>query len=129
MFYQHVYTTKTLQATLAKVFVVFILCFVKHKPVKIFDVQIMWLAFSHYKETIHWIFKWFIWNVDWKNQLNFKTIHINANVVFCFNLAKIFFLHRKFNPIIIKIISKLFIVLWHSFWMYFSWINMPNRTL
>ena len=33
-------TTKTLQTTLAKVFFVFIFRFVKHKPLKIFDVHV-----------------------------------------------------------------------------------------
>ena len=55
------------------------------------------------------VFKFLIWNEDWKNQLILITKHINANVVFCFNFAKILFSHRKFNSIIIKITHKLFI--------------------
>ena len=54
---------------------------------------------------------------------------------FCFNfakkffgLAKIFFSNRKLNPIIIKIIKKLFIIFCSTFWMYFYWIKMPNMT-
>ena len=35
------FTTETLQATLAKVFFVFIVRFVKHKSVKIFDIHVM----------------------------------------------------------------------------------------
>ena len=128
MFCQHIFTTKKLQTTSAQVFFAFILCFVEHKSVKIFDIHIMWLVFISYKQQIHRVFKFFVWNVDWKNQLVFITKRINANVVFTFNLGKIFPLHRKLNPIIIKTISKFFIILCDSFWMYFYWINMPNMT-
>ena len=93
--------------------------FLKHKSVKIFDIHIMWLVFISYKQQLHWIFKFLIWNVNWKSQFVFITIQINANVVFRFNIAKIFFSNRKPNPIIIKIISKLLLIFCNSFWMYF----------
>ena len=54
----------------------------------------------------------------------FITIHIKANVIFRLNLAKIFFLHKKFNPTKIKIISKIFIFLCNSLWMYFYGIKL-----
>ena len=117
---------KQCKKTLAKVFFVFILCFVKHKSVKIVDIHIMWLVFISYKQEVYRVFKFLIWNVNWKSQLVFITIHINANVAFLFNLAKIFLSQRKLNPVIIKIISKLFIGLSNSFWMSFYWINMPD---
>ena len=63
-------------------------------------------------------------NVNWKSQPIFVPTHINANVVFCFNLAKIFFSYRKLNSIIIKIINKFFIFQCKSFSVYFYWINM-----
>ena len=84
-------------------FLFYVLC-----SVKIFDIHVMWLVFINNKQQTYWIFKCLIRDMNWKNQLVFITIHINANVVFCFNLAKIFFSHRKFNSIIIKTISKLF---------------------
>ena len=87
-----------------------------------------WLVFISYKQQIHWVFKILIWNVDWKSQLVFVTVLIDANTVLFFNFATIFFLHRKFNPIIITIINKLFIILWNYFWMYFWRIKMPNMT-
>ena len=117
---------KQCKKTLAKLLFVFILCFVKHKSVKIFDIHIMWLVFVSYKQQVYRVFKFLIWNVNWKSQLVFITIHINANVAFLFNLAKIFLSHRELNPVIIKIISKLFIGLSNSFWMSFYGINMPN---
>ena len=40
MLCQHVFAAKTMQTTSAKVFLVFIFRFVKHKSVKIFDVHI-----------------------------------------------------------------------------------------
>ena len=126
MFCQHIFTTETLQTTLAKLFFVLILCFVKHKSVKIFDIHIMWLVFINYKQQIHQVFKFLIWSFNWKSQLVFITKHINANVVFYFNLAKKLFSHRKTNSIII--IRKLFVVLCNSFWVYFYGINMPNMT-
>ena len=104
------------------------LCFVKHISVKIFDIHVMWLVFINYKQRIHWVLKFLIWNVNWKNQLVFVTKHINANIIFCFNLSKIFFSHRKSNPIIITIINKLIIILRNSFWISFYKINMPNMT-
>ena len=100
---------------LQKYFFVFILCFVKHKSVKIFDIHIMWLVFINYKQQIHWIFEGLVWNVNWKSQFIFIIKHVNANIVLFSNLAKIFFSHRKPNPIIIKIISKFFIFPCNSF--------------
>ena len=41
MFYQHIFTTKSLQTTFAKVFFNLIFCFLKHESVKIFDVDII----------------------------------------------------------------------------------------
>ena len=128
IFCQHFFTTKTLKTTLAKAFFVFIICFVKHESVNIFHIHIMWLVFINYKQQIQRVFKFLIWNVNWRNQLVFITKHVNANTVLLFNLAKIFFLHRRFNPIIIKIIIKFFISPCDSFWMYFYGINMPNMT-
>ena len=129
MFCQHIFTTKTLQTTLTEVFFVFIPCFVKHKSVKIFDVHIMRFITISYKQQIHRVFKFLIWNVNWKNQLIFITKHVNANIVLFFNLAKIFFSHRKkLNSMTIKIINKVFIFPCNSFWMYFCRINMPNMT-
>ena len=90
------------------------------------DTHIMWLAFISYQQQTHPVFKFLIWNVNWKTQLVFITKHINANVVFCFNLTKIFLSYKKLNSIIIKIISKLFVILCNSLWIYFYWINMPN---
>ena len=106
----------------------FIFCFMKHKSVKVFDIHIMWLVFINYKQQIRRVFEFLIWNVNWKSQFVFTTIHINAKIVLFFNLSKIFFLPREFNSIIIKIISKLFVILCNSFWVYFYWINMPNMT-
>ena len=114
--------------TFAKVFLVFILCFVKHKSVKVIDIHVMLFITTNYMQQIHRVFKFLVWNVNWKSQFVFITKHVNANVVFCFNLAKIFFSHRKFNSIIIKIINKFFIFFCNSFWMYFYRINMPNMT-
>ena len=117
----------------------------EHKPVKIFDVHIILFVTVSYKQKIHGVFKFLIWNVNWKSHPIFITKHVNANIVYFFNLAKIFSLHRKLHPIIIKIANKLFIFLhnffWISnmpnkffinfsnfFWMYFYRINMPNMT-
>ena len=126
MFCQHIFATRTLQTTFTKVFLGFIICFVRHKSVKIFDIYVMWLVFINYKQQIYWIFKFLIGN--WKNQLVFITIHVNANVVFPLNLAKYFFSYSKLNSIIIKITSKHFTGLSNSFWMCFYRINMPNMT-
>ena len=98
----------------------FLFCFVKYKSVEIFDRQVIWLAFINYKQHIYRVFKFLIWNVDWKNQLVFIAIQANANVVFRFNLAKSFYSNRKPNLIIIKIINKLFILLCNSVWMHFT---------
>ena len=106
----------------------FILCFLKHKSVKMFDMHITWLVFISYMQQIHRVFKFLIWDVKWKSQFVFITKHVNANIVLFFNLGKIFFSHRKFNSILIKIINKLFVILCNSFRMYFYWINMPNMT-
>ena len=51
MFFQYIFTTKTQQATLAKVSFVFIFCFVKHKSVKIFDMQICDFFFHQLQAT------------------------------------------------------------------------------
>ena len=123
-----VFPTKTLQTNVAKVFFVFISCFVKHKSVKIFDVHIMRFITINYQQQIHGVFKFLISNINWKSQFALKTKHVNLNIVFYFNLANIFFWNRKPNPIIIKIISKFFIFPCNSFWMYFYRINMPNMT-
>ena len=119
MLCQHVFAAKTMQTTSAKVFLVFIFRFVKHKSVKIFDVHVTWLVFINYKQQIYRVFKFLIWDVNWKSQLVFITTHIIANIVFCLNLGKIFFTNRKLNSIIIKIISKFFVILCNSFWMCF----------
>ena len=103
-------------------------CFVKHESVKIFNVHIMWLVFINHKQQIHGNFKLLIWNVDWKGLLVLVTKNFNANIVFLFNFIKIFFLHRKFHSIIIKIINKFFIHLCNFFWTYFYGINIPNMT-
>ena len=91
-------------------FFVFILCFVKHKSVKIFDIHIMQFITIKYKQQIHRVFKFLIWNGTWKSQPIFVTKHFNANVVFSFNPAIIFFLQRK-----ISIIMKLFSTFLTSF--------------
>ena len=109
-------------------FFCFCFCFVKHKSVKIFDIHVMWLVFINYKQQIHQVFKFLIWNVYWKNQLVFITIHINANIALFRTFARIFLIYRKLNSIIIKIISELFISLCNTFWVYFYGINMPNMT-
>ena len=106
MFCQHIFTTKTLQTTFAKLFFVFILCLMKRKSVKIFDIHIMWLFFINYKQQSHRAFKFLIWKENWKSQFVFITKHVNANVVFYFDIAKVFFSHRKINFIIIMIINK-----------------------
>ena len=62
-------------------------------------------------------------------QIVFITKHVNANVVLFFNLAKIFFSHRKPNPIIIKLINRLFMFPCNSFCMYVYMIDMPDMTL
>ena len=58
--------------------------------------------------------QWSLQNFDLKcrleNWLVFITKHVNANVVFCFNFAKILFSNGKPNSIIIKILNKFFIV-------------------
>ena len=77
-----------------KVFFVFVLCFVKHKSVKIFDEHIMQFIIINYTQQTHKVFKFFIWNVNWKSQPIFITKHINANVVFCFNLGLCLFMIR-----------------------------------
>ena len=78
MFCQHIFTTKTLKTTFAKAFFVFILCFVKHKYVKIFDVHIIQFIIINYK---HRGFKFLIWNVNWKNLFIFIAKHVDANIV------------------------------------------------
>ena len=105
------------------------LLFVKHKSVKIFHEHIMRFITISYKQQIHRVFKFLNRNVNRKSQSIFVIKHVNANIGYCFNFAKIFFFHRKFNFIIIKIISKVFIFFCNSFWMYFCRINMPNMTL
>ena len=128
MLCQHIYTTKKLLTTFTKVFLVFIFRFMKHKSVKIFDIHIMWLVLINYKQHILRVFKFLIWNINWKNQFSFITKHVNTNVVLFLNHAKIFSPHRKPTFIIIKIISKFFVILCNSFWMYFYGINMRNMT-
>ena len=86
----------------------------------------MWFITIIYKQQIDCVFKFLIWKVNWKSQTIFVTKHVNANVVFCFNLAKIFFSHKKLNFILIEILSKFFTFTHNSFWMYFCGINMPN---
>ena len=54
--------------------------------------------------------------------------NINANIVLLFNLAKIFFLHRELNLIIIEITHYFFILWRNSFWIYFYKINMSDMT-
>ena len=56
----------------------------------------------------------------------FHNKNIDANVAFLFNFAKTFFIYRKFNSIIIKIISQFFIFLRNYFWMYFYRVSMSN---
>ena len=101
---------KHCQQLLQKYFFIFIFlfCFVKHKSVKVFDVHIMRFITINYKQQIRRVFQFLIWNVNWKSHLVFIAKHVNANVVLFFNLPKIFFSHRKFNSIILKIISKFF---------------------
>ena len=79
----------------------------------------MWLVVINYKQQIHRVMKFLIWNINWKSQFVSIIIYINANIVLPFNLAKIFFSHRKFNPNIIKIISKLSVILCNSFEKHF----------
>ena len=147
MFCQNTFTTKTLQTTLAKVFFVFIFCFVKHKSVKVFDVHVMRFIIINYKQQIHRVFKFLIWNVNWKNQPILVTKHVNGNVVLFFNLAEIFFLHREFNSIITSFLSSRVIIsgciltgliwlIWHHkkhFWSLFlmlisSFFGLFNST-
>ena len=90
----------------------------KHKSVKIFYIHIMWLFFINYKQQNHRVFKFLILNAYLKSQFVFITIHINTNVVFRFNFANILFINRKFNFIIIKIISQFFILLCNSFYIF-----------
>ena len=123
MFCQHIFTSKTLQTTFTKVFFVSIFCFAKRESVKIFDIHVMWLVFISYKQQIRRVFKFLIRNANWKSQLVFITKHIDTNVAFCFHLPKIFFSHRKLNPSIIKIISKLFI----SLCIFTGWICLTWR--
>ena len=121
MLCQHISTTKTLQTTFPKLCFLFVFYFAaKHKSVRIFNVYV--------KQQTHRVFKILIWNINWKTQLVFITIHINPNTFFHFNLAKIFFSYRKLNSIIIKIINKYFIFSRNSFLMYFCWIKMSNMT-
>ena len=122
LFYQHIFTAKTLLTTFAKVFFVFIFCLVKHKSVKIFDVHIMRFITINYKQQVHPIFKFFLKSVCFHNK------YINANVFSFFNLAKKIFWNKKPNPTIIKIINKLFIFSRNSFWMYYYWLNMSDKT-
>ena len=111
MFCQYIFVTKTLWKMLQKYFL-FLFLFDHHQ---IFAANLKIFATKNFK-----IF-------DLKCKLEKPcTIHINTNTVFFFNLAKTFFIYRKFNSIIIEIISKLFIGLCNSFWVYFYKINMPN---
>ena len=127
MFCRHIFTTKTLQTTFAKVFFVFIFCFVKHKYVKIFDVYKCDLS-SSIKQQIYRVFKFLIWNINWKSQLTFIIKHANVYIVFHFNLAKIFFLHEKLSFIIIKFFSNFLSVFLNSFWIFFEGFSMSNMT-
>ena len=127
-FCQHIFTTKTPQTTLAKILFVFILCFVKHKSVKIFDIHILPFIAMNYMQQIYQVFKFLILKVNWKRLFVLITKHVNANVVLFLNLAKILFFHRKFDSIIIKITNTIFIFFCKFFWMYFHRINMPNMT-
>ena len=109
-------------------FLFYIFCLMKHKSVKMFDVYIMRFITINDMLKIYQPFKFWIWNKNWKNQSIFVTKHVNANVAFSLNLAKIFFLYRKLNSIIIKIFSQVFITFSNSFWIYFYRIIMPNMT-
>ena len=121
MLCQHISTTKTLQTTFPKLCFLFVFYFAaKHKSVRIFNVYV--------KQQTHRVFKILIWNINWKTQLVFITIHFNPNTFFHFNLAKIFFSYRKLNSTIIKIINKYFIFSRNSFLLYFCWIKMSNMT-
>ena len=48
----------------------------------------------NYKQQTHKVFKFLIWNINWKSQPIFITKHINVNVVFCFNLGLCLFTIR-----------------------------------
>ena len=114
MFCQHIFTVKTLLATLTKVFFVFIPCFVKYKSVKIFGVHIMRLITINYMQQIYKVFKFYFWNVDWKSQSIFVAKQVN--VVFYLNLVNFFSL-------------QIFIFFLNSFSMYFIFTGLICRTL
>ena len=95
---------------------------------KFFDEHVMRFVIIIYKQQIHQAFKFLAWNVNCKNQFIFVTKYVNVNIIFRFNLTKIFFSRRKLNLIIIKIIIKFYIFSCNSFWTYFYWNNMPNMT-
>ena len=121
---QRIFTTKILQKN-SFLFLLFVLWDVN---LIVFNIHIMWPVFINCKQEIYRVFKYLIWNVNWKSQFVVIIKHINANIVLSFNLAKTFFSHRKFNSIIVQIISKLFVILCNSFWMYIYGIKMPNMT-
>ena len=129
MFYQYIFTTKTLQTTSTKPFLLLIFRFVEHKSVTIFNVHIVWFITINQKQQIHWVFKFFTQNINWKNQPIFVTKRVNANIVFYVNLVKIFFFHRKLNSTTIKIFSNFFVDFLNSSWVFFWRINMPNIAL
>ena len=80
MFCQYIFITKTLSIILAKPFFVFVFCFEEHKSVKVFNVHIMWFIIINEKQQIHWVFKFLISKVNWKNTPIFITKHINTNI-------------------------------------------------
>ena len=80
MFCQHIFTTKKMQATLTKVFFVFVFCFVKHKFVKI--------SYPHNVTCFHQLqatnppsFQIFDLKRNWRSQPFFVTKHVNANII------------------------------------------------
>ena len=89
----------------------------KQKSVKIFDIHMMWLVFINYKQQIHRVFKFLIWNINWKSHLVFITKQVNANFFLSQSCWNLFLAQETF--IIKNIISKLFVILCNSFWIHF----------
>ena len=72
----------TLNDSYKSIFCFYSLFSERYKSVKIFNVHIMPFITMNYKQKIHWVFKFLIWNANWKSQFVFITKHINARIKF-----------------------------------------------
>ena len=119
---------KHCQQLLQKYFFIFIFlfCFVKHKSVKVFDVHIMRFITINYKQQIHRVFQFLIWNVNWKSHLVFITNTLMQMLFFFSILLKSFSRTRNSIPSYSRSLASFFIFPCNSFWIYFYRINMPK---